>query len=183
MVARDEQRDRATERLAAHLLATGLSRISLRQLAAAAGASDRMLLYYFSDKADALGSATERVAGDLATRLADAIPAEAALSPRALLERAAALITGEDMRPYMRLWIDIVAAAARGEAPFVAIAGQIAAGFLHWIDQRLLVPQEADRAAISAMILASIDGLALVDICLGPEAAGRAAAALPALYA
>jgi AcrR family transcriptional regulator len=45
MSTRDEQRDKVVERLAGHLLEHGLARTSLRQLAAAAGVSDRMLLY------------------------------------------------------------------------------------------------------------------------------------------
>ncbi|MFY8208820.1 MAG: TetR/AcrR family transcriptional regulator, partial [Caulobacter sp.] len=49
MNVRDEQRARVIAVLADHLLATGLSQASLRQLAAAAGVSDRMLLYYFAD--------------------------------------------------------------------------------------------------------------------------------------
>ncbi|MCA3750444.1 MAG: TetR family transcriptional regulator, partial [Phenylobacterium sp.] len=57
MTVRAAQRQVVTERLAGHLLASGLSRTSVRQLAAAAQVSDRMLLYYFRDKAEALGEA------------------------------------------------------------------------------------------------------------------------------
>ncbi|MFN9375915.1 MAG: hypothetical protein ACK564_02585 [Novosphingobium sp.] len=44
MSIRDAQREAVIERLAGHLLAHGLARTSLRQLAQAAGVSDRMLL-------------------------------------------------------------------------------------------------------------------------------------------
>ena len=54
MSPRDEQRERVIGALTGHLLRTGLSQSSLRQLAAAAEVSDRMLLYYFVDKAEVL---------------------------------------------------------------------------------------------------------------------------------
>ena len=52
MNIRDTQRAAVTERLSSHILAHGLARSSLRELAAAAGVSDRMLLYYFDDKSE-----------------------------------------------------------------------------------------------------------------------------------
>jgi AcrR family transcriptional regulator len=175
MISRDEQRARAAEALSAHLLRTGLAQTSLRQLAAAAGVSDRMLLYYFRDKAEALGAATEQIAARLSETLADAIPANAAMAPGELVGLAAGLTTGERLRPYMRLWIEIVAAAARGEAPFVDLAGRIAEGFLQWIDARLAPVAAADRRAVAAAILAMLDGLALLEVCAGAELTGRAA--------
>ena len=63
MSIRDARREVVIERLAAHLLEHGLSRTSLRQLASAAGESDRMLLYYFADKAELLGAVVTRLAG------------------------------------------------------------------------------------------------------------------------
>mgnify|MGYP000446911998 CR=1 FL=1 len=63
MALRAAQRQVVTERLAGHLLASGLARTSVRQLAAAAGISDRMLLYYFRDKAEALVACTSFLQG------------------------------------------------------------------------------------------------------------------------
>lgn len=183
MSVRDEQREAVVERLAAHLLATGLSRTSLRQLAAAAGVSDRMLLYYFADKAEVLSAVMARVAGELSMRLAEAIPGEAPLKPSILVRRAAAFTTGPEMRGFMRLWVEVVAAAARGEAPFPAIVAQVMAGFRLWVDARLDLPAGADREATAAAIIAVIDGLALVDICAEDDIATRMSAALGALLA
>ena len=183
MSVRDEQREAVVERLAAHLLETGLSRTSLRQLAAAAGVSDRMLLYYFADKAEVLSAVMARVAGELSMRLAKAIPGEAPLKPSILVRRAAAFTTGPEMRGFMRLWVEVVAAAARGEAPFPAIVAQVMAGFRLWVDARLDLPAGADREATAAAIIAVIDGLALVDICAEDDIATRMSAALGALLA
>lgn len=183
MSIRDEQRDKVVERLAGHLLEHGLARTSLRQLAAAADVSDRMLLYYFADKAEVLAAVMARVASELAMRLAEAIPDGAPLSPAELVRRAAAFTTRQEMRRFMRLWVEVVAAAARGEAPFPQIVAQVMAGFRHWVDTRLDLPVGADREGTAAAIIAVIDGLALVDMCSEDEIAPRMAAALANLLA
>lgn len=177
MIARDEHRQRVIEVLAAHLLRTGLGETSLRQLAAAAGVSDRMLLYYFEDKTDVLSSAMQRVAADFAANLAAAIP-ETDLSARRIIAAAADLVLAEETRPYMRLWVEVVAAAARREAPFAEIAAQIVEGFMSWIDSRLTAVDTADREAVSAAILAVIDGLALLEITAGADLTERATRSL-----
>lgn len=183
MSIRDEQRGTVVERLAEHLLAHGLARTSLRQLAQAAGVSDRMLLYYFTDKADVLSAVMSRVAGELAMRLALAIPDGTPMKPAELVRHAAAFTTGPEMRRFMRLWVEVVAAAARGEAPFPAIVAQVMAGFRHWVDARLDLPEGADREGTAAAIIAVIDGLALVDMCSDDEIAPRMAVALASLLA
>ena len=43
-----------TEKMADHILSNGLQSSSLRQISAAAETSDRMLLYYFTNKEDML---------------------------------------------------------------------------------------------------------------------------------
>lgn len=177
MAHKDDQRARATASLATHLLRTGLAETSLRQLAAAAAASDRMLLYYFTDKADALRAAMGQIAVDMGMRLAGAIPAEPALAPAALIAAAVRITTAPDMKPYMRLWIEVVAAAARGEAPFPAIAREIAAAFRLWIEARLDPAGLPDPAGAAALILATIDGLALLGICSDDNITARAAQA------
>ncbi len=183
MSIRDTQREMVVERLAGHLLETGLACTSLRQLAAAAGVSDRMLLYYFADQAEVLSVVMARVAGELAQRLAEAVPEGRPLKPAELVRRAAQFTTGPEMRRFMRLWVEVVAAAAKGEAPFAAIAAEVMAGFRMWVDSRLDLPEGTDREATAAAIIAVIDGLALVDICAEDDLAPRMTGALAALLA
>ena len=57
MTKPDTRRAAILERIADHILANGLSASSLRPLAKAAGTSDRMLLYYFADKAEIITAA------------------------------------------------------------------------------------------------------------------------------
>lgn len=179
MSTRDEQRERSIERISEYLLENGLAHTSLRELAAAAGSSDRMLLYYFADKADILTAAMTRIASVVANTLAEALPEGEHFTPAEMLQRASAFTTQPDMRKFMRFWIEVVAAAAKGTAPFVAISAQIMNGWQVWVESRLKVQPDTDRRAVALAIIAMIDGLALIDICAGESAADHARSALP----
>ena len=181
MVSREDGRLQAQSKLARHLLASGLGRTSLRELAAAAGISDRMLLYYFADKADALSAAVAVITAELADQLAAAVPDGAALSASALAAEAAAFTTGPAARPVMRLWIELVAAAAREEAPYPVLARQIAENFIAWTQSRLDPAGHDDPQATAAAIVALIDGLALVAVCADDDLVRRTAARLASL--
>ncbi|MEL7454179.1 MAG: TetR/AcrR family transcriptional regulator [Pseudomonadota bacterium] len=181
MAQKEKQREEVIERLSAHLLETGLSKASLRQLAAAAGVSDRMLLYYFADKADVLACALGRVASDLTVMLDTAIPAGRKLPPAEIIRATTQLIREPASKPFFRLWTEAVAAAARHEAPFVEIARQIAEGFLVWIEDRLSGGTGETRRATAAMVLAMVDGLALLEICTDEERADSAASQMQKL--
>ncbi|OSZ67077.1 TetR family transcriptional regulator [Sphingomonas sp. IBVSS1] len=180
MRIRQEQRERVIAALSAHLLATGLAQTSLRPLAAAAGISDRMLLYYFRDKADVLGTVIGRIADGFAEGLDAALPAEP-MPPERLLVAASLLVRSPAMQPSMRLWLDIAAAAARQEPPFPAIASQILDQFMAWLEARMDRPASAERRQLAALLLAVIDGLALFDMAGGTAQADAATAALARL--
>lgn len=177
MRIRAEQRERVIEALVAHLLATGLGQTSLRALAAAAGISDRMLLYYFTDKADVMACVIGRIADGFAAGLEAALPAQP-MAPEQLLAAASQLVRSPAMQPSMRLWLDIVAAAARQEAPFPAISARILDQFLDWLDARIDRPPGPQRRQLAALVLAVIDGLALFDTSGSGDQADAATAAL-----
>lgn len=176
-----EQRARALEKIAEHILSDGLSQTSLRQLAAAAEVSDRMLLYYFDDKTDVLTAALGTIVANMSAELSAAIPEAPKMSASDLMRAAATLTLGDKFAPYMRLWIEIVAESAHGRAPYQDMAGIIAQGFLAWIEARLDQTRTDDVAGTSAMLLAMIDGLALLKACSDPDAPQKAASQMVAL--
>jgi AcrR family transcriptional regulator len=178
MPPRQQQRERVLARLADHLLATGLSQASLRELARVGGVSDRMLLYYFADKAEVLAGACGVIAQRVTHGLAATFPPGTRLSATEMMRAAAKLTTSGELRPFMRLWVEIVAAAARGEAPFVDIAATLLDGFLGWVGAHLVVSPGGDAEAEAALVVATVDGLALIDICRADDLVERAAARL-----
>lgn len=162
MRVRDQRREQAIDHMADHVLATGLAGVRLRSLAAAAGTSDRMLLYYFKDKDELLAAALERVATRLAGLLDLAFPAGTRLPAAKLLQAVWAGVGAPAMQPYMRVWLELAAGSARDEEPHRAIGGRIADLFHAWIVARLDAPSEI-RAQAAALLFAKIEGLALLD--------------------
>jgi AcrR family transcriptional regulator len=168
------------ERLADHVLLEGLQSTSLRPLAAAAGTSDRMLLHYFVDKEELLTAILTVVMQRLIVIL-DQARAEPMPFQR-LLPQLSAMLKDERIRPYMRLWLDLAAAAAGEKEPFRSIARHISSTLLSWIAVALIVPTEAERAPLAALTLSIIEGFVILD-ALGDDTTPRHALAGVALKA
>ncbi len=176
MSIRDERREAAIERMADHLLSEGLPGASLRPLAAAAGTSDRMLLYYFTNKDELLAATLARVAERMTASLDQALPPGTRRPFDALLAEIWAALGSASIRPFMHLWLDLAAGAARALEPHRAIAGGIADGFLGWVESRLDVEPEGGRSRSAALLLATIEGLLVLDAVGRRTVADRAVA-------
>ncbi len=151
----DERRAAIIDRLTDHVLAEGLAAASLRPLARAAGISDRMLLYYFKDKADVLAA----VIGQVAARMTATMAAGTAREPQPLEQLRAELVKllfADDFWPFMRLWLEMASLSARGDPIYRAIGEQIGRGFLAWGMAQL---DSVDRERDAARLLVSIEGM------------------------
>ena len=98
----DTRRAEIIQRLTDYVLAEGLSAASLRPLAKAAGTSDRMLLYYFNDKAQIITAVLEQISA----RLVELISARTASEPlplEQLRRQFADILFEEALWPYMRI--------------------------------------------------------------------------------
>jgi AcrR family transcriptional regulator len=175
MTIRDDRRRDALEHMADYVLREGLRGASLRPLAAAAGTSDRMLLYYFADKNDLIAATLHHVMARLGGLLGQTLTPAALLPFCDLLPAIWKVVQSPALRPYNQLWLELAALAARGEEPFRAVAGRIADGFRDWMGARLKVDREQDRAPLAAALLTTIEGLVVLD------AVGRGDAAAPVL--
>ena len=162
MNVRSDRRQAAIDRMADHILLEGLGAATLRPLAAAAGTSDRMLLYYFADKDELLSATLGRIAARMTAELDDAIPIGPLRSFPVLLEEVWTALSSESLKPFMHVWLDLAAGAARGLQPHLDLAGEIAGGFLAWVTSRLEGRSETERAASAALFLTSIEGMYLL---------------------
>ncbi|MFM9852687.1 MAG: TetR/AcrR family transcriptional regulator [Sphingomonadaceae bacterium] len=167
MSKNDARRSALIDILADHVLREGLSTASLRPLAKAAGVSDRMLLYYFSDKADLISAIVERIAARLVVILSEA-RTDTPLPLDALRAELVNILFAEALWPYMRIWLEIASLAARGDPFYRAVGGQMARGFLAWGAAQLASDNPARDAAT---LLVSIEGILLLksvgldDVC------------------
>ncbi len=173
----DERRAALVAQLADFVLEQGLVAASLRPLAAAAGTSARMLLYYFEDKSELIAAILGQIAGRLQERLS-AMMARKPLGFEALLRRLRGVLLEPEFWPYMCLWLEIAARSAReessgtdrhseqaaeaGAVSYRALGEQIARGFHEWAAAQLDGSTPAARRREAARLLATIEGFVLL---------------------
>ena len=164
--------------LAAYVLEHGLAGLSLRPLAAAAGTSDRMLLYHFGSKQQLVAQLLEHIAARYTLALNEVMPSGRLESRAACLETVVAATRGAAFRPYLVLWWQIVAGAAQGESPYAAAAGAIMDRLLAWLEE--LLPLDDPAPGLAARhILTLIEGAQMLDAIGRPQIADVALAAVP----
>jgi hypothetical protein len=64
----------------------------------------------------------------------------------------------------MRLWLEVVIYASRGEQPYLTVAGRIADGFVALVAAMIDHPEEAVRKSKAARLIAILDGAILLDL-------------------
>lgn len=170
MTKAETKRTALAEKIADHVLFRGLSGLGLREMAAVAGTSDRMLLYYFADKEAVIAAVLDTIAARMTAMLTAAM-APKPLPFAALEARIAGVMEQEAAWPYLSLWLEIVAASARGDAVYRRSAERIGRGYLVWVAEQL---DSRNKGADSARLLALVEG-ALVLRAIGLDAAARAA--------
>lgn len=157
--------------LAAHVLERGLGQASLRPLARAAGTSDRMLLYHFGSKEALIADLLAYVASRYAAALDAALSGARAQSRAQALTRILAHARAEAMRPFMQLWWEIVAGAARGVPGYRPAAKAMMAELLGWLEGHM--PEgDPDPAGGARYLLTLIEGTMMLD-AIGHEATAR----------
>jgi len=166
------KREALTGRIADALLEAGVAQIPLRDLADRLGTSDRMLLYYFDDKADLIRSSLQEISRRLAVTLANAT--ESRSPPDRLLRTVLPLFASPQVDRSMRVWADLSARSARGEEPFVTIGRRSVEAWLSWLETRLAVDDEAERRLTAAAILTIIEGMRQLETSLPTSTEGVA---------
>jgi AcrR family transcriptional regulator len=164
----NDRRALILERLADHILAHGLIASSLRSLAKAAGTSDRMLLYYFTDKSELIGAALERISTRTMKLLIDRVTPQP-MPYDGMMEMLSAMLDDEELWPYLRVYLELASRAANGDALYRTIGERVGRGFYAWGLSQLDSKQpEIDAArllvAIEGMIYLKAIGLS--DICM-----------------
>jgi AcrR family transcriptional regulator len=154
----DTRRAEIIQRLTDYVLAEGLSAASLRPLAKAARTSDRMLLYYFTDKAAIITAVLEQISARLVALISDRTAPEP-LPLEELRRQFAELLFEDALWPYMRIWLQVAAHAAMGDAYYRGVGEQIGRGFLDWGKMQLKADSAAQLEVDAARLLVSMEGM------------------------
>lgn len=107
-----EARDQLLARVMAHVAETGLSDVSLRELADAVGTSHRMLHYHFGGRDGLVAAIVEAM--EAQQREALRTLAEGADSPTAVVQAQWAELSRPEVAPFVRLFFEVLALALHG---------------------------------------------------------------------
>lgn len=110
------------------------------------------------------------------TALSDAVPPGRS-RPDVLLRTVWSLARHPDVQPVLRLYVEILGQAAAQVAPFPAVARRVAQQWLEWVQDRLDAPDD-ERQDAAAALLATVDGLLVLDLSVGSDVADRAVSRL-----
>jgi AcrR family transcriptional regulator len=163
----DDRRAAILNKLADHIVDHGLIASSLRALAKAAGTSDRMLLYYFADKAVLISAALEVIAA----RTIGLLIARAAPHPLpydALLQHLGAHLDDPALWPYFRVFLEMASRSANGDMLYRDIGERIGRGFFAWGMNQLESDQpeiDAARLLVTTEGMIFLKAIGLGDIC------------------
>lgn len=165
----DRRRTELLDALIDAFAAGGVGGRSLRELAAAAGTSHRMLIHHFGSRDEMLLAIVEEVERRQTLTLDDLPddPADAVAAMWADLRRP-------EVRPFERLFFECYARAAQGEEPFTRLVPGAVDGWLAAVDER-----SGGRAdpGLARLGLAVTRGLLLDLVATGDDEGVDAAAA------
>ena len=154
----------------------GLSQLSFGRVAKRLGISDRVVVYYFPTKEDLIGEVVLAMGLELQATLAAAFsePAEDYL---ALVRAAWPIVASPDADAVFALFFEANGLAATGREPYRTLVPTLVELWIAWAGGFIAGPPEQQRVEAETAI-ALIDGLLLLRLLAGPEAATRAAARL-----
>lgn len=157
----DDKKQMIVELAADYILLHGMKEATLRKLATAVGISNRMLMHYFSDKEELLLATLSVVT----TRLVDLLEgAKTEQMPfNEFLPYLALMMKEPEVRPYLRLSLELANLSYDGESSYTAIAGKICDDFFRWMALALKVDREEQRIPMAALAFAITEGLMVLD--------------------
>ena len=155
----------------------GLHRVTFGRVAAAAGVSDRVVVYYFPNKVALLTAVLDAIGDLLQAGLGDALAGKRLTTHTELVTLAWPVLAAEEARAVAALYIEALGLAAAGISPYADLAASVVVTWEQWLGDVLEGPV-AHRQAEAAAALAVIDGLLMVLLAAGVETAHRAAQAL-----
>ncbi len=154
------KREEIVQRVAQHLVANGFENSGIRALAASAGISDRMLMYYFETKEDLIAQALLLLAEGMTISLDELIPQSRASASQILAALTDVEKQSELDRSVLMLWFEIIGLAIRGGDPYRSTAQQILESYEHWLAGKL-PPSQKHRAR---ELLARIEGQSMLNL-------------------
>jgi AcrR family transcriptional regulator len=155
---------------------SGLKELTFRSVGRQAGIPDRTVVYYFPTKDQLILAVLQQATAQLVDLLAATVGEE----PRRvdeLLQLSWTALRRPEVDDALRLYVETIGLAARGREPYRSVVTQLTATWTAWFATRLAL-EPAQRDDHAAAIVATLDGLLLLQVTAGSEVADAAARGL-----
>ncbi|RWZ54660.1 TetR/AcrR family transcriptional regulator [Halobacillus fulvus] len=150
-----------TESMKTYILENGLAKSSLRNLAKASDTSDRMLLHYFQDKEELMTDVLQAITQDLIQLLK---ANETGTWPlKTLIPYLSQMMKEPVIKPYLNLWLELMAEASKKEEPYYSAARDIASSFKNFYKEVLMVEPGQSKEHMDAFALVLVEGMVMMD--------------------
>jgi AcrR family transcriptional regulator len=146
---------------AAVALRDGLGGLTFAAVARRADVPDRTVVYYFPTKAVLVTAVVDRTVSQLMDRLGERLDGRRR-SAQGLLAALWPVVTGPEVEPTIRIWLDLCLRAAAGEQPHLDAARTLAQAWLTWLADRVQARTDAQRDEAASAVLARLDGALLL---------------------
>jgi AcrR family transcriptional regulator len=177
---REDTTERILEAGLALLAEEGFAGLGVNVLARRSGADKQLIYRYFGGMEGLLAALGRRVAGRLTAGLGAARAASYADLVEALLLALLRHLRADAQ--YRQLRMMEVAAPSAATAAFAAARGEVMAAWVQGAVAGLAVPQGVDVAAVNAMLIGAVEGVAILGAAgLTGDVEGRQEAALHVL--
>lgn len=153
----------------------GLSQLSFGRVAKHLDIHDRMVVYYFPTKADLVTAVVQEMGGSLQELLADAFTA--ADDHVDMARRAWPVLATPEADKVFAIFFEANGLATAGREPYASLVTDIVAAWTGWL-MEFFSGSAKRRMTEAEATIALVDGLVLLRLLRGPEAAARAAKAL-----
>lgn len=166
-------REQILEGALAVALADGLSQVTFGRVAKHLAINDRTVVYYFPTKDDLVSAVVVSMGLELQATLGAAFHAPAE-DHVALARTAWPVLATTKSDPVFALFFEANGLAAAGREPYASLVPMLVTAWIDWLAPFVAGPKARRRAEAEAAI-ALIDGLILLRLLGGPDAADRAA--------
>ena len=172
-MGRKHTKEEILEGAVATAFADGLSRLTYGRVAKRLGISDRTVVYYLPTKHDLVSEVIVAVGFRLQETLAPAFAGPVA-DHLELARVSWPILATDEADPVFALFFEANGLAASGQEPYKTLVPQLVEAWIAWAAE-FLPGDDATRRAEAETAIAIIDGLLLLRLLIGAEAADRAA--------
>ncbi|MGI9615925.1 MAG: TetR family transcriptional regulator [Acidimicrobiales bacterium] len=155
----------------------GLSKLTFGRLAKRMGINDRTIVYYFPSKTDLVSATVAAIGEELIDMLDDAFGNEP-LPPEQLTRRAWPAVSAPSNEVVFRAFFELIGLSGAGIEPFATLAPALLTAWAEWLVPYIDVPPGSTAEAEAHRIMATLDGLLIIQSQLGHDASAAAARAM-----